>query len=524
MNRFPRLLSGLSALLFGGGGRKCNRRDERRGRFFRPLGEGLEKRYVLDGGTLSIGDIQVNEEQGTASFPVTFQGSLPGGFSVDWSTADGSAHEDQGYSGDSGSLTFSGSNETQLVHISLIDDYVVEATKDFHVNLGAITGDPNGSVTISDGSGKCDILNTDATLVRILALQTQSAEGGASSTHTTTFQVTIDDPVEGVVNVDWATVGVSATEDDDFVGASGTAVITGLTGDTFTVTVTGDAVVELDEVFGAELSNVNAGSLTSFVTIAYPTVYHTIIDDDQAQVNLLPVESGYGEGAGTIIIGVQLVGKVDYPVYVDILSSAGTAGAPDDYAAVVEGVTFDAYPGTPNASQSKYIEVQIVNDNVVEALSETFNLWITNVNANGRDVVISGLAGSRMLTIVDNDQAQLSINDVSVTEGSHGQFYTELVFTVTLSKPVNTSVSFSYYTAEGSADAGNDYVPIGTRTITLPPHATSTTITVNVVADYDGDDGTYETFEVWLTGLSASGRDVIYGDQIGEGTIIDDDP
>jgi len=82
-------------------------------------------------------------------------------------------------------------------------------------------------------------------------------------------------------------------------------------------------------------------------------------------------------------------------------------------------------------------------------------------------------------TINNDDSASISINDVTVSEGNSGT--TNAVFTVTLSNPVDTSVTLNYSTANGTATtADNDYTAIATTPLTFNVGETSKTITVAV--------------------------------------------
>src|SRR5436309_15792640 len=67
-------------------------------------------------------------------------------------------------------------------------------------------------------------------------------------------------------------------------------------------------------------------------------------------------------------------------------------------------------------------------------------------------------------TIVNDDVAHLSINDVTVTEGNSGT--TLANFTVTLDAAVDTPVSVDHTTANGTAQAGSDYTA-ATGTLTF---------------------------------------------------------
>lgn len=74
----------------------------------------------------------------------------------------------------------------------------------------------------------------------------------------------------------------------------------------------------------------------------------------------------------------------------------------------------------------------------------------------------------------------LSIADAAISEGNSGT--KPLVFTVRLSYPSTTAVSYTVATANGTASAGSDYVSSALSGQTIPAGQTSRTFTVNIGA------------------------------------------
>ena len=108
----------------------------------------------------------------------------------------------------------------------------------------------------------------------------------------------------------------------------------------------------------------------------------------------------------------------------------------------------------------------------------------------------------------------VSINDVTVTEGSSGT--TPATFAVTLSGPSTIPISVHYATANGSATAPADYAATS-GTLTFAPGEVSKPVTVPVVGD--AVDELTEKFTVTLS--SAVGAGITRA--TGTGTILDDD-
>jgi len=117
-------------------------------------------------------------------------------------------------------------------------------------------------------------------------------------------------------------------------------------------------------------------------------------------------------------------------------------------------------------------------------------------------------------TIVD-DEPQISIGDMTVTEGNTGT--ASASFTVTLSAPRTDTVTVAYATAAGSASAGSDY-QVATGTLVIPAGQTTGTITVLVKGDRLAEPN--ETFFVNLS--SPAGAAIADGQ--GLGSILDNEP
>ena len=119
-----------------------------------------------------------------------------------------------------------------------------------------------------------------------------------------------------------------------------------------------------------------------------------------------------------------------------------SAVAPGDYTGPQQRDA-DLRPGTTTQT----FAVTTINDTAVES-TELFKVNLSRAT----NATISDSEG--VGTINDNDtaaQASLSINDVTVTEGSPANF------TVTRSGTTTTAVSVVASTANGSATAGSDY-------------------------------------------------------------------
>jgi large repetitive protein len=108
------------------------------------------------------------------------------------------------------------------------------------------------------------------------------------------------------------------------------------------------------------------------------------------------------------------------------------------------------------------------------------------------------------------------ISDVTAKEGNSGT--TAFRFTVSVNGPTMDPVTVQYATANGTATAPIDYLPIPLNTATIAAGQTSTTVTVAVVGDI-----VRERNETFYVNLSSPSPNAYLGDGQGVGTIVNDD-
>ncbi len=108
----------------------------------------------------------------------------------------------------------------------------------------------------------------------------------------------------------------------------------------------------------------------------------------------------------------------------------------------------------------------------------------------------------------------LSVNDVSVTEGNSGTTFAN--FTVSLSAAATDSVTVNFATANNTAAAGSDYGSTS-GSLTFAPGETSKAISVPVFGDTNVEAN--ETFIVTLSNAT----NATIADATGVGTIVNDD-
>lgn len=104
-------------------------------------------------------NITVDESTGTATVNVLLTGNVRGGFTLDYTTTDGSAVASGDYTTTSGQLTFAGTvGETQPITISIIDDNLIEALENLLVDLSNIS---TNLIYINDDQATVNIVDND---------------------------------------------------------------------------------------------------------------------------------------------------------------------------------------------------------------------------------------------------------------------------------------------------------------------------------------------------------------------------
>src|SRR5262249_14466752 len=143
---------------------------------------------------------------------------------------------------------------------------------------------------------------------------------------------------------------------------------------------------------------------------------------------------------------------------------------PSDYIAASGTATF-----APNSTTTN-VTIAVNGDNINEP-DETFAVNLSNPTGG---IVIQD--GQGIGTIINDDPVpNLTINDVSVTEGNAGTT-TTANFTVSVNGATAQTITVDFATADQTATAGSDYTATS-GTLTINPPATSGTISVVVIGD-----------------------------------------
>ncbi len=361
--------------------------------------------------TLSGGTSKVEGNSGTTSytFTATLNNAVPGGFSVVYTTNDGTATlADNDYVNNDGTLTFAGNaNEAKTITVLVNGDDTAEANETFTVALGSVTGTSAG-VSLAGSPQTGTITNDDAEVS--VAVSPSSIAEDAAAGNFLVYTFTRTGSTTSPLSVGF-TVSGTATKDTDytvngasFIGLAGT-VNFAANSSTATVQVdpTADSTGEANETV---VFTINGGDGYSPAAGAAGAASGTILDDD-AGVSVVVSPSSIAENApgGTVLTYTfTRSGDTTSPLTINF-SAGGTASFSNDY--TIGGAdTFSTSTGLgtitiPGGSSTASITLTPTNDTRVEG--DESALIFVNTGA-GYGVGTSPAVG----TITDNDTATIS--------------------------------------------------------------------------------------------------------------------
>ena len=488
--------------------------------------------FIIDDDTppeITVGDVDVAEDAGTATFNVTLDRASASNVTVRYATADDTATAGEDYTAARGTLTIEAGATGGTVDVDVLDDDVDESDETFTLQLsnptGATFSDDDATATIRD-SGTLPVITVadavgtekDNSILVTVAIS-EPAPGSACIVNGSEV-----DPNSclwrGAVPEDWVTVEYATvalppgprtatpTTAGSLVGGDyqpTTGTVTFAPGDTeATLSVSliqRDALPEFDESFLVVLHDpANATLGRSRATV-------TIEDNDLPRVTVDDLSVSEGAGEATFTVELHAPGVYDASVrYRTLVHASGDAAATPDEDYVVTTGTLEISAGT----ESVPVSVPVADDGADEA-DETFILELYEPE------LLTLEKASAVGTITDDDPGWRIEQDRSVWENAEaGTMQFSVVRDHTGTEPVTLKYTVTGVSATGGAscdDDGVDYItPSGS--VTLAASATSATITITICDD-EAAEGR-ETLLVELTGVP--GRKLA-----ATGTIIDND-
>ena len=187
---------------------------------------------------------------------------------VQYATADNTAHAGEDYNAASGTLTFMPGETSKDIPVTILADNVYEPEETFFINLDMPT-----NATILDGQGVGTIPNDDPLPAMSIA-DVRKVEGD-SGTSSVTFTVTLSNPSSQSVTAQFMTLNGTAVQGSDYIFTNGILAFNpNQTTRTFTVALIGDIPDEANETFSVVLTNASGASISDDTGVGM------IIDDD----------------------------------------------------------------------------------------------------------------------------------------------------------------------------------------------------------------------------------------------------
>ncbi len=456
---------------------------------------------------------QIEGDTGTTAFTfeVTRTGLFSGTTTVNWEITESARNaadaEDFGGVLPSGTVTFAPGETIQTITILVNSDTVVEADEDFTVTLSSPADDDpeTDTVEINTAEQIATIENEDIATLTVENISFDEVEG------TKTITVSVTNAVQGGFMVDFETSDGTATESIDYAFASGSLSFAGTAGEmkTFTIFINGDGTVEANETINVLLSNVISMSVPAGFFDLTDVGIVTIDNNDNATLAVGDVTVNEDD---TVTVTVSVDGAVQGGFNVDFATLDGTASNGIDNTSASGTLIFAGA-----AAEFHTFTFAITNDMVVE-LNETLNVELSNIDP--AEALISAFDASDIgiVTILDDDFAELTVSDVSLNEENN--FAT---ITVTVDNAVQGGFNIDFATSDGTANGLTDYMATSGTLSFVGTAGESQTFQVAIHEDALIE--TDETFNIALSNLIAGQADTSRIDTTDSSvvTIVDDE-
>jgi hypothetical protein len=358
-----------------------------------------------DAPVINIGNASVSEDAGTIEFVVSMTTASTTAVTVDYSATGGTATAGADFVSNSGTLTFAPGETSQVVSLTVVNDSELELSESLSVTLA----NPTGGATIGTASGAGNIVDDDVEPTLTVADVSVDESAG-----TMTFTVERVGNLSLESTVKYTTAGASAVEDPfcptpvgagsdatsdvDYTSTAGTLTFAaGESTKTVVVTIADDADLENSEALTFNLAEATNAQIGTFAATG------TIIDNDGAErFSIADVRVGEGDGTATVTVfrggDTSLATTIDYAT-ADGAVKGATAGS--DYSAASGTLSFAA------GETSKTFTIDITDDSDNFELSEQIDVTLSNAsNGTIED-------DTATITIVENDVARLSVDDIS---------------------------------------------------------------------------------------------------------------
>ncbi len=407
--------------------------------------------------TLTSNPSSFNESGGSAKVTVALSAASSLATTVNLSFA-GTAVQGTNYTVNTQSVTIPAGQVSQPVTITGRDDNAITGPLSLTVTASSAT-----NASIANGPAVTLTENDTTQPPGISAADTTVTD----TTPDATFVVRLDRAVNSSTSVDYFTQSGTGTngaiDGVDFKGVSGTLTFApGQTALTVAVPILDDKSYKPTKSFTLNLINPVHGVVTD--PQATGTILNTATPPAVSVGDGSAVEGNSGTTPLTVTISLSAPSEIAATVNLSTADNTAVAGV--DYIAYNGSVTFN--PG----QVTQTVTLQVIG-NTKPQPDRTFFLNATS-STNASIAKSQGVE-----TIHDDDPAVgVSISNATVAAGSSP---TTATFTVTLAQASGQTASVNYATGDGTAKAGTDYTATS-GTLTFAPNVTSQTITVPISA------------------------------------------
>jgi len=411
---------------------------------------------------INVTNIVVDESENAAIVTVNLAPTSVFPITVNYSTGNATAIENEDFVGNSGLITFNPGQSSKTVSIVVNDDVFFEKDEVLFFNLF----DQTNAVLVNDQASITILNNDPLPVVNVTDITIQESIDLAS------LKITLDKPSNVPVNVSYSTADISAIEESDYIGINSNITFSpGETEQTIFIPILDDTIDENEEEFFLNLgSPVNAIVNKNQVKIK-------ITDNDFPSFIVDDISINEGDGIATLTVSLSSQSNVG--VSVNYYTSNNDAIAPSDFLENTGTLMFE--PGVTTAN----IQLSIIDDSLDE-IDETFFVLLKDAT---NAIILNQQA---VLTIIDNDGLpSISTGDITVDENGDNA-----TLSLSLTNPSSQSVSVNYSTASGSAVLGEDFVN-SSGTLVFPVGETNKSISIPIK-----DDDVYESDETFTLNLS----------------------
>ena len=385
---------------------------------------------------LSIADATTEEGDTNTNdllFTVTSSTTSDENITVSYRTTNGTALAGEDYEllVATGTTTILQGTTTSIANIVINGDTKVEANETFTITLINPQG-AGATIDNTDATATGEIINDDTAK---LSIKNETIQEGDVGNTILTFRVTSSAISDFPISFDYTATNDTAKAGEDYEAAAGTRTISaGSDATTIDIEIIGDTRVEGDETFKIELSNPQGAGATIDNNKAIGT--GTIEDDDLAKLSIADKTIQEGKvGSKNLTFTVTSSIPATTNITVDYVTATGTATAGEDYVTATGTATILA------GSNTTTIDIEINGDTKPEA-DETFTITLSNPQGVGATIDNTNAIATG--EIINDDFAELSIADATITEGSRDTKSLQFIVTSSATSDTNITVRYSY--------------------------------------------------------------------------------